>query len=396
MIKVVICDGNGTLGLPKPSTEHRNLINKISSLKMKIAVASNKSRSTVEKAFTASGLTPPNIIVTPEKIRRKKPKPEFVYEIQKLTNVELNEIAYVGDSDETDIFCAINAKVLPIAARYADPNVKYGMPFSSVMNLQNYLEHFGQQSAPYFGWSFSSPCKDTSKKVEMYSLLGQHHLITESLKSVFKSQNRVPIGPRSPILVAELLFYYFISQCFLSGQMQRIEWVTVYPGHTSGSSNPILAKFSKYMTGIFRNYFLDDLIIRHKDAPKSQFQGGNRKIIDQFKTVLINKKYESKIRDKVILVLDDFTTCGYSLETARRMLLQCGAKHVVGLAIGKFGATHSLTTIHKSWDPFAKSTLSEKDIKVAHEAGIQNSGADSYFYKNIYDFYRSSPGLSLA
>lgn len=395
MIRVVICDGNGTLELPNPSSAIRDLVKTISSLGIELAITSNNYRSSIIKSVTKAGLSIPKIIVTPEdfhKLKAKpeivKPNPNFVYKVRDLTRVQLNEIIYIGDNDRTDIYCAINAGVLPIAARYSNSEMKYGLPFDSPKDLKNYLLTFAMQEAPYFGWRYSGSCLDTDTDIDVRALIGDHGGLTNILEDVLKHQRDVRIGS-SIIRVRDLLFYYFVSQCYLSGLINDIDLVTFYPGHQTNSLNPTLEQYSRKISKIFRDRFEPNLILRHQNALESKKQGAGRNIFEQFRTVQINPACKEKIVNKRILVLDDFTTHGYSLETARRMLSKAGAGHVVCLAIAKFRQRHSVTTISKSWNPFMPCTLQRKDINCSEEPGEPNQAADEYFRCRIWNFYSS-------
>lgn len=388
MIKVVICDGDGTLELPNPSTEIRNLVEALPSLGMKLAVASNDRKSSIVRHFYHAGLPLPEFIVTREDIGTPKPSPSFVYKIQELAGVQLNEMIYIGDDDNTDIFCAINARILPVAAKYSKSNkpMNYGLPIESPKAVLEYLSIFGRQETPYFSWSCIKSCRDTGSHIDIHALLGDHGGLTSILKTVLKDQKDVKIGPRKTS-VKDLLFLYLVSQSYLSGLIANVDLVAVYPGHKKGSLNSTLEEYSKKMTLIFRERFIPDLILRHRDSPKSQYQKAQRNIFDQFRTIMINLEYTEKIRSKRILVLDDFTTYGYSLETARRMLLQSGVEHVVCLTIAKFRNSYSATRISKSWDPFTPCALQKGDITVFDSSGTSNTLADEYFRNNIWDYY---------
>jgi len=383
MIKVVISDGNGTLQLPNPSDEMKNLIVQLLSKGVKIAVASNSNKTSIKQRFKKAGLPEPCIIVTPEDLgNKKKPAPDFIYKVRDTAQVKLNEIVYIGDDDRTDILCAINARILPIAAVYSPSkkSLNYGLPFDKVEDLQDYLFTFGMQGN-YFGWIYSSSSTDVR------ALIGDHTGLTETLKKVLKEQKDIEIGSTRKISVRNLLFLYLITQCYLSGLIINIDWITIYPGHSQNSLNSTLHQYSESITRIFREKFVPDLILRHKDAPESKFQGKKRNIFDQFMTIKINSKYQKKIQGKSILVLDDFTTSGYSLETARCMLLKAGAQSVTCLAIAKFRRTYSMANVRKNWNPFEPCFLDKKDITVSNVIGQSNDLADRYFKKQIWNFY---------
>lgn len=50
-----------------------------------------------------------------------------------------------------------------------------------------------------------------------------------------------------------------------------------------------------------------------------------------------------RIKGKVICIIDDYITNGYSAEAAKHLLLSAGAKKVIFLSIGKFGSKYFLT-----------------------------------------------------
>jgi len=394
MIKVVICDGKGTLGLglPRPSSEilaqARDFLDSLQSLDIRLAVASNSTRAVVERRFRQASLPLPDFIVTPKEVDIRKPSPVFIHTIRELADVQLCEMIYIGDDDNTDAFCAINAGVLPFTAHYSQSRTprKYGVPVAMPKDFEDYLSTFGKQDEPYFGWTYAATCADTGADIDVRVLLGDHSSLTEILKTVLKKQRDLRVGS-SKVSVRWLLFHYLVSQCYLSGLTSEIDWVTVYPGHEASSANVLLQHLLETLARAFRDKSVPDLLLRHEDAPKSQYRGAERNIFDQFRTIQLNPKYERTIRGKGVLVLDDFTTTGSSLETARRMLLQGGADRVVCVAIAKYRLEHSKTRISKSWDPFTPCTLEEDDVEVVLGHGRLNTRADEYFRERIWQFY---------
>src|SRR5215475_10568199 len=238
MIKLVVCDGDGTLQLTSPSTEMRNLLDFLQASRIQLVVASNNQKNIIERNFHRAGLPLPALIVTPAQIGAKKPSPEFVYKIRDLANVELNEMVYLGDDDKTDMFCAINARILPVAAKYSNHQIQYGLPIDSPEEFQIYLEVFGRQNPPYFGWSYLATCTDTGTEIDVRALLGNHGGLTSTLEDVLKYQRDIKIGPNN-MPVRTILFHYFLSQCYLSELIANVDWITVYPGHRRGSLNQV-------------------------------------------------------------------------------------------------------------------------------------------------------------
>jgi predicted amidophosphoribosyltransferase len=388
MIQVVISDGNGTLQLENrtPSDEMRQVLQEMQSGGFRLAVASNSSPIRVKLRFSASRLPDPDYIVTRRDLGVSKPSPEFIYNIQEQARVELHEMVYLSDCDETDVLCALNAGVLPLAAKYSQDimSLDHGIPIESPLDLLEYLSIYGKQEEPYFGWNFSGSCQDTGKAVEAHALVGEHSAHTEEFKQVLKHHRDVSIASTSHSL-RSLLSHYLVSQCYLSGLTSAIDVVTVYPGHDVDSVNETLVAFSDTLAEVFRPKLKLDLLERHQAAPESKSQGSGRDIFDQFRTIRVNPACD--VSGKTVLVIDDFTTTGHSLETARRMLLQAGAENVVGMAVAKFGRKHCVTRIARDWDPHKPCSLRKDEIRCLHLLGGMNETADIYFWDKIWAHY---------
>ncbi len=388
MIKVLVCDGDGTLGLPNPSRDIRNLLAALETSGIQLAVATNNQRRLIERNFQRAGLASPSIIVTRQDIGQPKPSPEFLRRIARLCKVNLHEMVYIGDDDKTDIFCAINAGVLPLAAKYSKSptTIEYGLPVNHPKVLQDYLVVYGKQEDPYFGWDYNNRCADTGKPIDVRALFGEHKQlgITGKLKSLLKDDEDVPVNQHGTMFSA-VLFHYFINQCYQSGLMAAVDMVTVYPGHLPGNPNPVLQAFSRILALNFRKY-TPDLLVRHAAALPAHFQAV-RQIYDQFRTINVNPSHPKAVENSSIMVIDDFTTSGNGFETARRMLLAAGASHVICVAMAKYRNEYTETQIAKKWDPYIPCTLAIDDIRTTRAEGTINDKADKFFENTVMPTY---------
>lgn len=390
MIRLVICDGNGTLELPNPSSPIQELLEEMGNLGIGLAVASNAPNiGVVERKFTESGLEAPDIIVTRSETDKPKPSPEFVYKILEEAGLDINEVVYLGDDDNTDIFCAINAHVLPFSADYseADKPREHGLSVPTPKHFQDYLTTYGAQEEPYFGWTFDSECLDTKKDVKVRVLFGDHEGHTDDLKTTLKERHDIKIGKYKNSL-RSILFYYLISQTYLSGTIRDIDYWTVYPGHEAESNNELLDDFCTTAAKVFRDRFLPDLFIRHSTAPElKRVERLDREIESQLSTIVVNSKYRDRIVGKNILALDDFTTSGCSLEAARRMLVKAGAEEIICVAFGKYASRHIRSRIGRDWNPYEPTNFSPGEVEIVRSYGQFNKSADDYFWDTILETF---------
>lgn len=81
-------------------------------------------------------------------------------------------------------------------------------------------------------------------------------------------------------------------------------------------------------------------LYRHTDMPAQHMQGGKRDPSLLLQTLEV--RYPEDVAGKDVLVLDDLTTSGNSISTARQLLKEAGARQVVGLVIGKTAQADNL------------------------------------------------------
>lgn len=78
-----------------------------------------------------------------------------------------------------------------------------------------------------------------------------------------------------------------------------------------------------------------DIITRIKTIPKKTSGGPRDFSLERSSIDIINVKYINLIKGKQVLLLDDVTTTGNSLNAAKSLLKDYGAEIVAGLALGQ-------------------------------------------------------------
>jgi hypothetical protein len=112
--------------------------------------------------------------------------------------------------------------------------------------------------------------------------------------------------------------------------------------------NEFLAAAAKF----FHGWLKEDLLVRGRQAVDSSRARSRREHVgftNQSNTVLVSPDYRGRLRGRTVVVFDDFTTSGMSLDWARTLLLEAGAERVVLMTFGKYGQNHPLR--HSLYSP---------------------------------------------
>ena len=76
-------------------------------------------------------------------------------------------------------------------------------------------------------------------------------------------------------------------------------------------------------------------ILRRITSLPKKSKGGPRDFKMEYDSLIINQLWKNKIKDRLILLIDDVITSGTSMETCQSILLQAGARRVICLALGR-------------------------------------------------------------
>ena len=165
------------------------------------------------------------------------------------------------------------------------------------------------------------------------------------------------------------LFFLFLTTIYMDQDHRDVDWWTIYPSHEGTTHRRNLARFIDFATKLFRQQFKDNLLERHTPAKKSAFErwaGRDPSFTNQTNTVRLNPVYRRRLPGKHVLVVDDFTTAGYSFECARNLLLIGGARRVTCASFGCYGTRHSIHTPKREgqWDPWNPNTFRSDEFYV--------------------------------
>ena len=123
---------------------------------------------------------------------------------------------------------------------------------------------------------------------------------------------------------------YFFQQ--LDEEICKDVSVCVVPSHTKGATND--SGIAELARRLARNDRVDkvDYLVRSKTIDKLAY-GGCSNIRVQLESISVNPNMT--VEGDVVLIVDDVTTSGASLEACRNILLEHGARRVAMLALGQ-------------------------------------------------------------
>lgn len=259
-----------------------------------------------------------------------KPQAASTANILRQKSWKATETLYIGASD-SDMRTAVNGNILFLRATWWNNSTDYGFEFATPKDIARFIDTFCLRNHLWcheihdgnFNFYALAPFSTMKPEYTLYS---------EDARSAAKN------GLGHP----DFWIGAIVSSLYFSGIHNQIDYVTVYPGHKVGYGNRVMNEAISIFGKCFRKKYLEDLIIRHTESKKSQTARNSGIPIDhlnQLNTIHLNE-YPKKSNTehykksplgvgKTILVIDDITTMGYSLEAARAYIEKTGASVIL-------------------------------------------------------------------
>ncbi len=298
----------------------------------------------------------------------KKPKTEAINYILSINNWNKNEVIYIGNQD-IDMQMAVNAKMLFLNATWYGKYTTYGFEFESPNKIARFIEIFCLRE---YGWQYSI----SNDELE-YHALGIYGTRDPEYKIYTEDAREAAKLGRGHL---DFWLNYFMSSIYFSGLHDRINYISPYPGHSQGSMPTVMEESLIIFAKCFRKTYLKDLIIRHTTAKKSAYARYNREHLDclnQLNTIMLNeyplkgdteeryKKSPLKV-GKTVLIVDDFCTQGFSLETARVFIEQTGAKAICLSLLKTISRNYEQIVDIDKFSPFKPNKFSQINRVISH------------------------------
>ena len=306
----------------------------------------------------------------------KKPTSQSIAYVLNAMDWDVAETMYVGVK-KTDMITAVHGGILFLNAqwflKYVPQNdqTPYGIKFDEPRDLARFVDVFCLRDSL---WHYA--IEDSG--LEYYSLGPFSTMIPEFTAYSQSAKNSAKFG----LGQTDFWTKYLWSTIYFSELYKKIDFITPYPGHKDSSISAASNILEEPMLGFTKCFnkkeYLKDLIIRHTTSDKSQTARNAGREVDfcnQLNTINLNSTplkgsgkttfKSNPLTDKVVLVVDDICTKGFSLDAARVYLKMAGAKEIVCLSWLKTINTeyHRITKL-KSFDPFVSNQFLSNDVTV--------------------------------
>lgn len=304
----------------------------------------------VREALRSASLALPDLELSREDVPGKKAKgsPEWIRAAEDRLELEPHQLVYVGD-DEWAWKTALNGGVAYLHAEWSRPpdeKITSAIAIGRPDDLPILLEHLFLRPPQ---WRYRIDLREDAR-LHLRCLLDAGDNLPGDLGD-FRLQD-ILTRHRTDLTVGGLPAYHLLmlhamSNLYLEGLIQPGTYFCVYPGHLPESPNPILESFMKPATAFFsRAYFRSGWLRRFREAPDTSLMRRERQpvsFLEQTNTVCLDAGAQKALsRNPRVIVFDDFTTTGTSLDWARNLLDAGGARQVILVAIGKYGKDHQL------------------------------------------------------
>jgi hypothetical protein len=379
-VKAVVLDLDGTLirrdGQVVPGVA--GMMDELRAAGLRIAVAKGDPHSDVPGRLHAVGLRA-DLALDRTIVGRGKGAMAWVDAACRAFGIQTNELLWLGDSDG-DMRSAVNRRVIYFHAAWSVPAYPYGIKVASPAEFSLVVrECFAKQTTWY--WQLSA-ADAANQPVAIRSMIDGRGAGIPALKNDLMDFLHRGGNPRvGPLRTRDFIALHLLGSIYAEGLFRAADTWTVYPSSRGGPNaalDPVISQASK----LFRDRYAPDLLVRHARARDTSLARASAQAVDlsdQADTVCLTEQHRPRIEDKSVLVIDDFTTEGYSLEWARNLLLRGGAREVVCVTIGKYGrGSYVVTARERDWDPYVPQTHPSDRFSYRSMPGTFDDGALTY------------------
>lgn len=227
----------------------------------------------------------------------------------------------------------------------SDKVKKYGLPIAEFQNVIDCLKVFEIHKDNYFHIGFD----DNFSVISLNNANTNYRPEEETrVKQIFETNlkgNKSSIDQR----ILLLLLFHLINEVTTNSYFDKVDYWGTFPS-SNPSNTATSVSFIKEAVRVLINggpRTGPEILIRTTPMKSKHSSGSAVRLTNKsdkdFETLIVNPILVDKIKGKVICIIDDYITNGYSAESAKHLLLAAGAEEVIFLSFGKFGKKYYST-----------------------------------------------------
>lgn len=283
--------------------------------------------------------------ITKNDIGEKKGSPKWIEYIERNFSIPHNKLIYIGCGiDRKEWLTATNSSVFYI--HYTKDGIhkdvkKYTLSIKNITKITKFIEIFFTYD-PLYTYK-----KDFNEKTKLRILFDAGVVLRDykgesfSLQDLFTYDKIFYLGKEKKLDARSVLFLLLIIQLWKENLASRGVIWCVYPSAKKGKVSRNIEPYLKLFRGFTASRY-DEVLVRVGDTIDKSDARRKRQhseiSFDREKNTL--KVNTNLIKNKNVIVVDDFSTTGMSLEIAKNLILSEGANSVVLCAVGKYGKHH--------------------------------------------------------
>lgn len=226
----------------------------------------------------------------------------------------------------------------------SDKVKKYGLPIIDFQNVVDCFKAFEIHKEDYFHMRF----KNNFSVISLNNANTYYRPEEEArVKQIFETNLKGNAYIRNQRILLLLLFH-LINEVTTNPYFEKVDYWGTFP--SSNPDNTVTSvSFLKEAVRVIINggpkkgpeilIRTTPMIAKHSSSSLRLTNKSNK----DFETLIVNPTLIDKIKGKVICIIDDYITNGYSAEAAKHLLFAAGAKEVIFLSFGKFGKRYYST-----------------------------------------------------
>lgn len=270
----------------------------------------------------------------------------------------------IGIVEEDAIFsfnCKIplfNPEALSSRVTVSEKVKTYGLPIIDFQNIVDCFKAYEIHKDNYFQMSFG----DSFSVISLNNANTYYRPEEEArVKQIFETNLKGSKSERDKRILLLLLFH-LINEVTTNPYYNKIDYWGTFPSSNPQNISTSVAFLKEAVRVVIGGGPRKgpEILIRNQQMQSKHSSGSSirleNKSNNDFETLIVNPALRNSIKGKVICIIDDYITNGYSAEAAKHLLIAAGAKEIIFLSFGKFGKKYFSTNYAIDGDVYSQYT----------------------------------------